>query len=283
MVVLLLAGAVSTAAWWLGAGRWTSVPSVAGLERTAAEALLTEADLEAEIVEDHSDSVPVGAAISTDPPIGERAIRGTDVGLLVSLGPPVVPEVPAGISVEDAERIVTDADLRPVADPAAAEFSDTVPEGDVAGLRPAPGTVLTVGAPVTLVVSKGFAPTTVPDVRTMTEADATAALADAGLSVSRVERRFDGDVSGGRAIGTEPRAGEDTLRGTEVTLLVSTALVVPDVTGRTVAEARQILAEAGLRTRTQQFFGDDSSRVIFQLPGAGSVVEPDSAVRIVTP
>ncbi|MDQ3990519.1 MAG: protein kinase, partial [Actinomycetota bacterium] len=113
MVVLLLAGAVGTAAWWLGAGRWTSVPSVAGLDRTAAEALLTEADLDAEIVEDHSDSVPLGAAIGTDPPIGERAIRGTDVGLVVSLGPPVVPDVPAGTSVEDAERIVTDADLRP--------------------------------------------------------------------------------------------------------------------------------------------------------------------------
>ena len=309
MVVLLLASAVGTAAWWLGAGRWTSVPSVTGLDRTAAEALLTEADLDAEIVEDHSDAVPLGAAIGTDPPRGERAIRGTDVGLVLSLGPPVVPELPAGISVEDAERVVTDADLRPVTDPAAAEFSDTVPEGDVAGLQPAPGTVLTVGAPVTLVVSRGLAPTTVPDVRTLTEADATAVLAEAGLSVSRVERRFDGAVPGGRAIGTEPMAGEDILRGTEVTLLVSTALVVPDVTGRTVAEAQQILADAGLRARVQQilaetglpagvreffddaglpagvqqFFGDEASRVIFQSPGAGSTAEPDSAVRIVTP
>jgi serine/threonine-protein kinase len=259
------------------------VPSVTGLDRAAAEALLTEADLDAEIVEDHSDSVPLGAAIGTDPPRGERAIRGTDVGLVLSLGPPVVPELPAGTSVEDAERVVTDADLRPVTDPAAAEFSDTVPEGEVAGLRPAPGTVLAVGAPVTLVVSRGLAPTTVPDVRTLTEAGATAALAEAGLPVSRVERRFDGDVPGGRAIGTEPPAGEDLLRGTEVTLLVSTALVVPDVTGRTVAEARQILADTGLRARAQQFFGDESSRVIFQFPGAGSVAEPDSAVRVVTP
>jgi serine/threonine-protein kinase len=282
-VVLLLAGAVGIAAWWLGAGRWTSVPSVTGLDRAAAEALLTEADLDAEIVEDHSDSVPLARVIGTDPATGERAIRGTDVGLVVSLGPPVVPDVPAGSSVEDAERIVTDADLRPVTDPAAAEFSDTVAEGDVAGLRPAPGTVLTVGAPVTLVVSKGLAPTTVPDVRTLTEADATAALAEAGLSVSRVERRFDGDVPGGRAIGTKPPAGEDLLRGTEVTLLVSTALVVPDVTGRTVAEARQILSDTGLRARVQQFFGDESSRVIFQSPGAGSVAEPDSAVRLITP
>jgi serine/threonine-protein kinase len=121
-------------------------------------------------------------------------------------------------------------------------------------------------------------------------------LAEAGLSVSRVERRFDGAVPGGRAIGTEPMAGEDILRGTEVTLLVSTALVVPDVTGRTVAEAQQILADAGLRARVQQilaetglpagvrqFFGDESNRVIFQTPGAGSTAEPDSAVRIVTP
>ena len=282
-VVLLLACAVGTAAWWLGAGRWTSVPSVTGLDRAAAEALLTEADLDTEIVEDHSDLMPLDRVIGTDPPVGERAIRGTDIELVVSLGPPVVPDLPPGTSVEDAERLVTDADLRPVTDPAAAEFSDTVPEGEVAGLRPEPGTVLTVGAPVTVVVSRGVAPTTVPDVRTLTEADATAALADDGLSVSRVERHFDGEVPGGRAIGTKPPAGEDTLRGTEVTLLVSTALVVPDVTGRTVAEARQILADAGLRATVRQFFGDDSSRVLFQTPGGGSVAEPDSAVRLITP
>jgi len=346
-VVLLLTTAVGTSAWWLGAGRWTSVPSVTGLERAAAEAVLAESDLGVEIVEDHHDSVPSGSAIGTDPAAGDRAIRGSDVGLILSLGRPVVPGLPDGTSAEDAEQIVTDADLRPVTDPADAEYSDTVPEGAVAGLRPAPGTVLTVGAPVHLVLSRGPAPTTVPDVRARSEADAAAELADFGLTVDRVERRFDGEIPGGYVIGTEPPAGQETTRGTEVTLLVSTALVVPevvgqrrdealatlseagfapretgrgagapdarvasvdpppgslvnptdrriavemtteilvpDVTGRTVAEARQILADRGLAAQVQQFFGDEASRVIAQFPSAGDAVEPGSTVRLIAP
>ncbi|MDQ3154362.1 MAG: protein kinase, partial [Actinomycetota bacterium] len=249
IVVLLLATAVGTAAWWLGAGRWTPVPSVVGLDRAAAEAMLTEADLGVELIEDHSDTVAPGLVVVTDPVAGDRAIRGSDIGVVLSLGSPIVPDLPAGTSPEDAADIVTDADLRPVTDPAAAEFSDVVPGGAVIGLRPASGTVLTVGAPVTLVVSRGPAPTTVPDVRGLPEADATRVLADAGLDVDRVERRFDRDVPGGQTIGTDPEAGDDTIRGSEVTLVVSTSLVVPDVVGRPRDEALATLREAGFTPR----------------------------------
>ncbi|MPZ64905.1 MAG: Stk1 family PASTA domain-containing Ser/Thr kinase [Pseudonocardiaceae bacterium] len=347
LVVLLLASAVGTAAWWLGAGRWTSVPELAGLDRAAAAAALESAGLDARLVDDHHDTVTPGLVIGSEPSGGDRALRNTDVEVAISLGRPVVPDLPNRISPDEASQIVTDTDLRPVRNPGAAEFSDTVAEGDVVGLRPAAGTVLMVGAPVTLVISRGPAPTTVPDVRGSTEADATEALADAGLTVADVERQFDQDVPGGQVIGTEPEAGQDTVRGTDVTLVVSTALVVPDVVGqqrsdalaalrdagfepeqrgagtgesgatvaaldprpgslvdpgsnrivvemttdvavpdvegRSVAEARQILREAGLRADVQQFFGDADSRVFAQFPGAGRTVERGSAVRLFAP
>ncbi|MQA16929.1 MAG: Stk1 family PASTA domain-containing Ser/Thr kinase [Pseudonocardiaceae bacterium] len=347
LVILLLAAAVGTAAWWLGAGRWTSVPQLAGMDPAAAEAALAEADLAAQPVDDHHDTVPRGIVIGSDPEGGGRAVRGSNVEVVVSLGRPVVPDLPSGTAPEEATRIITDTDLRPVRDPGAAEYSDTVAEGDVMGLRPAAGTILTVGAPVTLVVSKGAAPTTVPDVRGESEADATDLLAEAGLTVTDVEHRFDPDVPGGQAIGTEPDAGEETVRGTEATLVISNALVVPDVAGqpreealaalreegfdpeergagagqpgavvaaldprpgnlvdpasnrivvemstevtvpdivgRTVAQARQILADAGLQADVQQFFGDESSRVFAQVPGAGNRAESGSSVRIFAP
>ena len=44
-VVVLLAVLVATAAWWLGSGRWTEMPSVVGLPETTAQQLLAEADL----------------------------------------------------------------------------------------------------------------------------------------------------------------------------------------------------------------------------------------------
>lgn len=346
LVILLLAGAIGTAAWWLGTGRWTSVPDVVGLDRAAVETALDRASLGAEITSDHHDTVPPGLAIGSDPETGARAVRGSDVAVVLSLGRPVVPDLPGGTRVDEAEQIVTEADLRPIRDAAAVEFSDTVPEGAVIGLRPAPGTVLTVGAPVSLVISRGPAPIDVPDVRGLSEADATAALSDAGLTVARVQRRFDSGVDGGNAIGTEPGAGEATTRGTDVTLLVSTALVVPDVVGTAredalatladagfapretgegagtagasvssidprpgsrvdpsdnritvemttditvpdvvglpLSEARSVLADAGLQASAQQFFGNESSRVLAQFPGAGATIRLGGTVRVLT-
>ncbi|MGH3941355.1 MAG: Stk1 family PASTA domain-containing Ser/Thr kinase [Pseudonocardiaceae bacterium] len=345
VVVLLLATLVGTAAWWLGSGRWTVVPELAGLSRTAVEATLAEADLDAAITEDHHDSIPAETVINTVPGPGNRALRGSDITVLLSLGRPVVPELPVGTPADDAENALNETDLSPRSDPAAAEFHDTVPLGTLIRLQPAAGTMLTVGAPVLLVISKGPAPTTVPDVRGLPEAEAVAALDRAGLD-AQPRREFDDEIPGGRAIGTDPMAGEATSRGVDVILWVSTALVVPDVVGKpreqalaalteagfdpaergddagqpgatvlsarpetgslvdpsnnvvtvevatrvtvpdvvgmSVEQARQVLAEAGLNSDANQFFGDASSRVVAQSPGPGRSVRPGTSVRLLT-
>ncbi|MGH4025554.1 MAG: Stk1 family PASTA domain-containing Ser/Thr kinase [Pseudonocardiaceae bacterium] len=345
LVVLLMAGVVGTAAWWLGSGRWTAVPELTGLQRTEVEGVLAEADLDAKLTEDHSDSVLDGTVISTDPGAGSRALRGSDVVVLLSLGRPVVPDLPVGTTAEEAARLLRDADLTPRKNPAEAEFHDTVPQGSVIGLRPAPGTVLTVGAPVSMVLSKGPAPTIVPEVRNLPEAEAVAVLGQAGLTAV-VRREFDAEVPGGRAIGTDPEAGDEASRGTDITVRVSTALVVPevvgqpreqalaaltsagfepqergdgagqqgatvvsvrpgtgslvpasdsrvivqlttqivvpDVVGMSVEQARQVLADAGLDSEANQLFGDSSSRVVAQFPGAGRAVRPGTNVRLMS-
>jgi beta-lactam-binding protein with PASTA domain/tRNA A-37 threonylcarbamoyl transferase component Bud32 len=343
--VLLLATMIGVAAWWLGSGRWTAVPDLRGMQRAAAETALSDAGLEARLAEDHNDTVPNGTVITSDPASGGRAVRGSEVTVVLSLGHPVVPTLAVGARAEDIERLLADADLSPLRDPGAQQFHDTVPVGRVIGLTPASGTVLTVGAPVTLVISKGPGPTAVPDVRGLPEAQAVATLADAGLK-AQVQREFDDAVPGGHAIGTDPDKGESTTRGTGVTLLVSTALVVPevvgqpreqalatltaagfspdergdgagqpgatvqslepgagslvdpgdngvsvqmsnkievpDVVGRSVTEASRILTAAGLKPDVNQFFGDSSSRVVAQFPGARRNVRPGSTIHLTT-
>jgi serine/threonine-protein kinase len=345
VVVLLLAGMIGVAAWWLGNGRWTTVPELAGLQRSAVEATLADADLDTTITEDHHDTVPDGTVISSDPGTGIRALRGSDVIVVLSLGHPVVPDLPVGTSAEDAEQAIREADLTPQPVTAAQEYHDTVPAGTIIGLQPASGTVLTVGAPVTLVISKGPAPTAVPQVRGLPEAEAIAALTRAGLT-AQVRREFDNEVPGGQAVGTDPEAGTETARGTDVVLVVSTALIVPDVVGQSrepalaalaaaglqprergdgagkrearvravqpgagslvdpahnavtvqltteiavpevvgmsVAQARQVLAAAGLNSDVRQFFGDESSTVVTQSPGPGRTVRPGDTVRLRT-
>ncbi|MGH3821875.1 MAG: PASTA domain-containing protein, partial [Pseudonocardiaceae bacterium] len=287
VIVLLLASAVGVGAWWLGSGRWTVVPNLTGLSRGAVPAALASADLTAKVVEDHNDTVPGGTVVNSDPAPGQRATRGSDITVVISLGHPVVPDLVSGSTVEEAERAIELEDLNPRTDPNAEEFDDTVPVGAVIGLRPASGTVLTVGAPVTVVVSKGPAPTTVPDVRGMLQANAIAELRRAGLT-AQVRRQFDDQIGGGRAIGTDPKAGTGVDRGSSVILLVSTAPVVPDVVGLPLAQARQILADAGLNSTVRGqlggfgILGGFSDRVISQSPRAGQPFRPGTTVALTT-
>jgi serine/threonine protein kinase/beta-lactam-binding protein with PASTA domain len=297
VIVLILASAVGAGAWWLGSGRWTMVPNLTGLHRGAVPAALASADLKAHLVVDHNDTVPGDLVIRSEPAAGQRATRGSDVTVVISLGHPVVPGVEAGSTVNDAERAIQEADLTPRTDPDAGQFNDAIPAGAVVGLRPAPGTVLTVGAPVTVVVSKGPAPATVPDVRGMRQAEAMAALTRAGLR-AQVRRQFDDEIAGGRAIGTDPEAGTGLARGSSVILLVSTASVVPDVVGLPVAQARQVLADAGLNSTVNQQpggfgffpnlpdipglggFGGFGNRVASQSPAAGQPVREGTTVTL---
>lgn len=287
VIVLMLASAVGVGAWWLGSGRWTVVPNLTGLSREAVPAALSSVDLKANLVDDHNDTVPGELVIGSDPAPGQRATRGSDITVVISLGHPVVPDLTTGGTVEEAEQAIEQADLNPRTDPNAERFDDTVPTGEVIGLLPASGTMLTVGAPVTVVISKGPAPTTVPDVRGMRQADAIAALGRAGLTM-QVRRQLDDQIAGGHAIGTDPRAGTGTDRGTRVVLLISTAPVVPDVAGLPVDRARQILADAGLNSTVSgslgglPFLGGFSNQVISQSPRAGQPVRPGSTVALTT-
>ncbi len=290
MIVLMLALALGVGAWWLGSGRWTVVPSLTGLQRGAVPAALASADLKAALIEDHNDTVPGGTVISSEPAPGRRTLRGSGVTVVISLGRPVVPDLAVGSSLGEAEQAIRQADLSPRHDQRGDRFDDTVRVGAVIGLRPAPGTVLTVGAPVTVVISKGPAPTTVPDVRGLPQADALAALTRAGLT-AQVRRQLDEEIAGGRAIGTDPEAGTGLSRGTGVILLVSTAPVVPEVVGLPVAQARQVLADAGLNSTVSRSLGGFdilgglggfSDRVVSQSPRAGQPVRPGTTVTLTT-
>lgn len=293
VIVLMLASAVGVGAWWLGSGRWTEVPNLMGLQRGAVVGVLSSADLKANLTDDHNDTVPGDTVIRSDPAPGQRALRGSDITVVISLGHPVVPDLPAASTPEEAQRAVQQADLTPRLDPDAAKFDDAVPVGAVIGLAPPSGTMLTVGAPVTVVLSKGPAPTTVPDVRGLRQADAVSALARAGLT-AQVQRQFDDQIAGGRAIGTDPKAGTGAARGANVILLVSTASVVPSVVGLPIAQARQVLADAGLNSTVSQspggvglfggfgFLGGFSDRVVSQSPPAGQPVHPGATVALST-
>ncbi|MFC7613793.1 PASTA domain-containing protein [Actinokineospora soli] len=130
-------------------------------------------------------------------------------------------------------------------------------------------------------LSKGPAPKPVPDVRGQTRDEAFKALTDAGFQPVEGAAEFSPDVEGGRVIRTDPPA-QTTIPADgnkQVTVVLSSAVTVPDLGGLTVPEAQAKLAEVGLALELQPF-SNPNGRVITQGPGAGSRVEPGGKVQV---
>ncbi len=151
-----------------------------------------------------------------------------------------------GESVE-AARLILDEQGAAVADGTTEVFDLEVAAGLVAGTDPPAGEVIDRETLVTLLVSKGPEPTTVPDVVGLPEADARIALEGAGFDVGDTIAQFDPDVPEGSVIAVVDEAevalaaGADSFTGTPVRLLVSVG-AIPSVRGLTVEAAQAALS-----------------------------------------
>ncbi len=224
-VVAALGLLVGASGWWLGDGRWTTVPPVVGLERAAAERLLADADLTATVTVARHDTLAAGLVSAVEPAGDRRLPRGDAVRLTVSGGRPVVPAVAAGTPVAAAEQAVRDAGLEP-AGSTRREYSAAVPDGAVTRTDPPAGTALRSGSDVVLVVSRGPEPqrqVRVPFLVGRTASAAGAALTALGLDVE-IERAipFDrgpsGRDDGGRVVAQSHGPGSLVDPDTTITL-----------------------------------------------------------------
>ncbi|TQM14107.1 Stk1 family PASTA domain-containing Ser/Thr kinase [Pseudonocardia kunmingensis] len=219
-IVLVLAMLVGVSAWWLGSGRWTAMPRLVGLEESAAQRVLADADLVGRLTEAHHDDVDAGLVSATDPPPDARLLRGSTVTVTVSSGRPTVPDVAPGTSVAAAEQAIREAGLTPVRSSEATEDSDSVPEGAVVRTDPEAGEEVATGEPVTIVVSSGEGePETVrvPMVIGEDYEDAADILEELDLEAEE-ETAFLIGRENGRVIGQDPPAGATVDRGTTIHL-----------------------------------------------------------------
>jgi eukaryotic-like serine/threonine-protein kinase len=277
-LVLLTAITIGAVGWWLGSGRWTTVPQLAGKEQAAAIDLLQEAGLDPDCCDEQfSEDVPDGVVISAEPSGGE-AIRGTDVRLVVSKGPERFEAGPELVGLP-VEEVRTKLDGVPVAITEMQDYDNEVPVGHVTGFDPEAGTELKRGEELVVYVSRGHEPVTVPAVVGLSPEEATANLEALGFAVERTEGRS-ADVDPGEVMAVTPASGQQAPYESTVTLQVSMGLPqvqVPDVVGRSQAEATALLRQAGLQAQVSQFFGD---RVFRQSPAAGQTVDIGTPVTI---
>jgi beta-lactam-binding protein with PASTA domain/predicted Ser/Thr protein kinase len=136
---------------------------------------------------------------------------------------------------------------------------------------------------VELFVSSGPAVVEIPDVAGLSRDDAEEQLEKAGFEVS-VERERSDDYPRGRAVGTDPPAGESAQAGSTVTLIISSGaatVAVPAVVGLTLEAARQRLAAKDLElSSTEEASSRPEGEVTGQSPDAGTRVAPGSTIEL---
>jgi eukaryotic-like serine/threonine-protein kinase len=160
--------------------------------------------------------------------------------------------------------------------------------GTVVAQDPTAGAEAAKGSSVNLTISGGPAKVEVPVLKGLTRIEAEKALAKLGLeSVQTAE--YDSYVSKDSVIDQLPPAGELTAPGSTVGILLSLGVrpaapfAVPDVKGRTRAQARTILIDAGLNP--DFLIANDPKApvgtVAGQNPASGVKVAPDTDVLVI--
>jgi len=285
VIVVLIGIGAAFGGWWLGSGRWTSMPTVIGQSADTAEAAVRDADLAPVVVTELDDRVPAGQVVTVTPQEGSRQLRNTDVHLVVSAGRPKVPVVEPGTDPVTAAQKIKNAGLTPVTDQTDGVYDDQLAVGTVVTTRPVSGTPVTLRSAVNLVLSKGPPPLTVPPVLDKSVEDAQNKLIAAGFTVGPEKRRFDARQPADTVLGTDPAAGTTAAKGKAVSLVVSNSLSVPYTLGQTTESATAELAEAGFTVvdgGSAFSAAYDAGTVISTDPDSGGLVDPaDAKVTIV--
>lgn len=249
LLALSLVSVIGLIVLVLGPLRPVSVPDVLGMTPTEAGALLATSNLRLESDQTaYSEEVSKGRIISTDPgPDGVTRSGGT-VRAIVSLGPERydVPKL-SGMTVDDARAALEEVKLE--LGEQAEVWDEEIAEGRVVSSDPPAGRTVKPGTVVSIEVSKGPEPIVLPQLVGTDGDTAQRALKDLGLKVTRSDRTSE-SVPAGAVISMEPASGTTLYRGDAVALVVSTGpplVQVPNVVGRTEAQARSALQGAGFK------------------------------------
>ena len=175
----------------------------------------------------------------------------------------------------EAERLAVTTD--------AAVYDQKLPIGQVVAQNPRPPLRLKKGATITLTLSKGPEPVTVPSLDGLTLDQATAVLRAAKLSLSSPSRIEPSEtVPEGNVISWMPRGAQPP--GAMITLVVSSGpptVILPKVSGLSPDEARSSLPPK-LDVTVVEVFADNtpSGLVVGTNPKSGTEVAADAPVKL---
>jgi serine/threonine-protein kinase len=257
------------------------VPDVRGYTQAQAVQLLKDRGFKPTVEKRNSATSPSGQVITTDPPPGQNADKGSSVTLFVSTGPKSV-DLPnlRGKTVNEALQKIAALGLPT---PQQEQIPSKLEAGRVVRTDPGPGPVKP-DAVVTLFVSNGNTP--VPNVIGMTCDQATQKLNQFNLKANCTDAPSD-TAPAGQVFSQNPSAGQPAPQGSTVDLQVSTGpqqVPVPDVRGLALADARQQIKDAGLKSQPSACLPTDPTTpdgvVVATAPAQGTMVDPKTTVTV---
>ena len=285
LVLLLVCAALIAGSWWWASARYSSIADVRDQSVSAATAALRDQGFT--VVQDDpvpSETVPKGQIVSTDPPGGNRLVRGRTVHVVVSAGPTYfsLPELRSQTNAF-ARQALAALQQGGVAVTYSQTADDTVSQGAVVSTSPVGGAKVKRGDSVLVVISTGPPILSVPGVVGKRQPDATKTLTAAGFKVATTQA-FSDDVDKGTVISQNPAASSQQRKFSMITLTVSKGpdlVEVPKLRNLDPAEdARQRLEDLGFVVELRSTFGGTNGLVVGIEPGSGKKIERGSTVTL---
>lgn len=255
VLVLLLTALAAVGSWWWTAGRFTTIPELANLTQAEASRAAAANALRLTPASEFSETVEAGRVIRTDPPSGQRAVRGSEMTAWISLGqerfdmPTVV-----GLTLDEATETLASNSLR--VGTVTEAWSETKPIGEVLTAAHEPDAQLKRDTPVDLTVSKGPQPIEIANHVGRDAEKAVTELEDAGFTTT-VTEEHSASVGAGLVISQTPSSGTGT-RGDSIAIVRSLGPVlvaIPAVENKSTAEAQKQLEELGFKVTVEKSSG----------------------------
>jgi serine/threonine-protein kinase len=252
---------------------------VVGKSEAEATQTLTNAGFDVTPVHDKNDTVPEGIVVSVDPSEGttvqvDKGSRGKAT-LHVSAGANTVkmPKV-IGQLKDDAVKFLGEQGFTKITFEDGTSEDKNVEVGEVIQQDPGEGQDVKKDAEIKLTISTGKPKVKVPDLANKTVDQARSALRDAGLvDAPGTKETPSDDIAEGTVVGSDPAANTDVVKGSTVTIIVSsgkTKATVPSVIGLTKAAAESTINNQGLKP-------DGTCHVNVAAPTEGVVTNQDPA------
>lgn len=229
------------------------VPDLSGIPEAEARNVLSKYGWTVLVSKERSDVVQKDQIIRTDPAVGASVKKRDSITFFVSEGPTLTAlEDFTGLTVDAARAKISELGLVPATTDLADELiaigtvlSWSIPDQPTLKV----GDTLVKGTTVSLVLSSGPAPRTLPKLVGLSVEEATTMLTELGLTVTNLGESPTLAIGRGRIYAQLPGVGEKVPRGSAVLIAVSSGqkqVILPAIYGRTLKVVRERLEKEGL-------------------------------------